>query len=98
MKRLLFMLFALTGCASAPPAPPPSAIACTPVEVHTAIRERAAPPAAVVEPFTILLPTVIEPTAPEASSCVTPAGEQTLIDLVDQCITRVEICRAWATE
>ncbi len=90
------LMAGLVACAAAPP--PPEEIVCGTVSAEIPVPIRIAAPPLLTERWDLSLPSLVDPSAPEASSCVTPAGEQALLDAIDGCVTRVQMCRAWALE
>lgn len=56
------------------------------------------PQADLIEPVSSSRPSFIAPSDPAASSCLTPAGEDTLRALVLELMTKYQALRAWAIE
>jgi hypothetical protein len=87
---------AIAGCAGPQPAIEP--IACEPIFVDKPIAVKATPPASLTAAAAPPLPEFVAPDASTASACLTPPGEQRLLDYVDYCATQLDGWRAWGQE
>lgn len=85
------------GCAGDPPIRDVELVACEPVHVNVPVAVRVRAPDSLLAPLAAGLPIFIEP-GPDATSCLTPAGEQAMIDFVDECAGRLDAWRAWDQE
>lgn len=80
----------LSGCAA--PKPETLNIGCEPVFVDNPVPVKAKADSALRAPLTWTVPSWVDPVDPAASSCLKATDEQTLLDSMDTCLTRV---RGW---
>lgn len=95
-SRNLLALMALAALAACADRPEPLQV-IQPVRVEVPVPVRTAPPAELLEAYSVELPVFISPTDQGASSALTPVGERSLKSMINGLVTRLQAWEAWAT-